>query len=34
MMVNPPRTSSLLFDLNGKASTARTKQISAIIEPT
>jgi hypothetical protein len=34
VMVNPPRASSLLFDLNGEASTARTKQISAIIAPT
>ena len=33
-MVNPPRASSLLFDLNGEASTAKTKQISAIIAPT
>jgi len=33
-MVNPPRASSLLFDLNSEASTARTKQISAIIAPT
>jgi hypothetical protein len=34
MMVNPPRASSLLFDLNGEASTTKTKQISAIIAPT
>jgi hypothetical protein len=34
MMVNPPRAPSLLFDLNGEDSTAKTKQISAIIAPT